>query len=190
MILAIVLVGLALGSSNLAASFGIGTSGADRSTRVELAIVYGLFESGMPVVGLAVGQHLANGIEQDGRFIGAGLLIAMGLYALARELVARRGAGSSGAGSNVAPQLRARRGRLVLSALALSADNLVVGFALGSTHVGLVVAAVVIGGISVAMSLVGLELGRFAGQRLGNGAELIGSAVLVGVGVAIGAGLL
>ncbi len=42
-------------------------------------------------------------------------------------------------------------------------DNLAVGFALGAYRVSLPVAALVIGAVSVAMSLAGLELGARIG---------------------------
>jgi putative Mn2+ efflux pump MntP len=40
------------------------------------------------------------------------------------------------------------------------------------------------------MALLGLELGRLAGTRIGERGEVLGGIVLVGVGIAIAAGLL
>ena len=79
---------------------------------------------------------------------------------------------------------------LLVTWLALSIDNLAVGFALGTYHIALVVAAVVIGAVSVTMSLAGLELGRRLGTRAGGRGEIIGGLVLIGVGAAIAAGIL
>ena len=81
-------------------------------------------------------------------------------------------------------------GRLLVSGLAMSIDNLVVGFALGAYHVSIVVAALVIGVVSVAMALAGLELGARIGSSLGERGELAGAAVLIAVGVVMAAGLL
>jgi manganese efflux pump family protein len=87
-------------------------------------------------------------------------------------------------------------GRLVLSGLALSVDNLVVGFALGADDTGILVGALVIGLVSVAMSLAGLELGAQIGRRarrVGWRAERIdqlGGLILIAVGAAVTAGLL
>ena len=55
----------------------------------------------------------------------------------------------------------------MVTGIALSIDNLAVGFALGTYHVGLVVAEVTIGVVSVTMSLLGLELGGRLGTRTG-----------------------
>ena len=47
-----------------------------------------------------------------------------------------------------------------------------------------------IGAVSVALSLVGLELGSRLGAKTGERGELIGGLVLIGVGAAIAAGAL
>jgi putative Mn2+ efflux pump MntP len=77
----------------------------------------------------------------------------------------------------------------MVTGAALSIDNLAVGFALGTFHVSVALAAVVIGVVSVAMSLTGLELGHRIGARAGDRGELIGGLVLIGVGIAVAAGL-
>ena len=51
-------------------------------------------------------------------------------------------------------------------------------------------AAVVIGAVSVTMSLIGLELGGRIGAKTGKRGELIGGLALIGVGAVIAAGLL
>jgi putative Mn2+ efflux pump MntP len=83
-----------------------------------------------------------------------------------------------------------RTGRVAATGLALSADNLAAGFALGSYHTGLAVAAILFGVVSVAMTLAGLQLGAKVGTAAGDRSELLASALLIGVGVAIAAGVL
>jgi len=65
-----------------------------------------------------------------------------------------------------------------------------VGFALGTFHVDLAVAAILIGVVSVAMALAGLELGNRIGTQAGDRGELIGGLVLVGVGAVVASGVL
>jgi manganese efflux pump family protein len=85
---------------------------------------------------------------------------------------------------------RQHLGRLLVTGIALSIDNLAVGFALGAYHVGLPLAAAVIGTVSVVMSLAGLELGARIGMRAGQRGEFLGGLVLIGVGAAIGTGVI
>jgi putative Mn2+ efflux pump MntP len=181
MVITLVLVALSLGLSNFAGAIGIGVSGVSARTRIEVGVVFGLFEVLMPIVGLLVGHRLADDLGSSARWIGGGLLIATGLTALIAGLRPDRPA-VVGDGP--------RRGRLVLLGLALSIDNLVVGFALGTAPVSVVWAAVVIGLVSVTLSLVGLELGARLGRRMGDRAEVVGAAVLIAVGIAIATDLL
>ncbi len=83
-----------------------------------------------------------------------------------------------------------RTHQLIFTALALSIDNLAVGFALAVHHIQIVLAAATMGAVSVGMSLVGLELGHRLGRHVEAWSEEIGGGVLILVGIAIAAGLL
>ncbi len=178
----LILVALSLGLSNFAAAIGIGISGSDGRTRLRVGIVFGVFEAGMPIAGLALGRGLAGALGGTARWVSAGLLIATGAWAV---LQAVRSDIPSGAAAD-----DYGTGRLIVTGLALSIDNLAVGFALGAFQVSLPVAAVVIGAVSVALSLLGLEIGARIGASLGSRGEILGGLVLVGVGAAIAAGLI
>ena len=184
--LALLLVALSLGLSNFAASVGIGVGGIDPRARLRVGVIFGIFETGMPILGLLLGRSLASALGHAAHWIGAVLLIATGIYAVVQAIC------SNGNQDPKAPATPAgqRTGRLVITGAALSIDNLAVGFALGTFHVNLAVAAVVIGAVSISLSLLGLELGSGLGTRAGDRGELIGGLVLIGVGVAIAAGVL
>src|SRR5450759_3538539 len=155
MVLALLLVAASLGLSNFAAAVGIGVSGVETRTRWRVGVIFGLFETGMPVLGLALGRSLAHALVGAARWIAAALLAATGLYALIQGMRDRPEDASTAAGQ--------RLRRLLLTGLALSIDNLAVGFALGAYHVNLALAVATIGAASVALSLIGLELGARIG---------------------------
>jgi len=185
-VLAVLLVALSLGLSNFAASVGIGVTGVSGRTRLRVGVIFGLFETGMPILGLLLGHSLARTLGHAAHWIGAVLLIATGVYALIQTVRTRRARDNADKAAATTEQT----GQLLVTGLALSADNLAVGFALGTYHVNLVLAAVVIGAVSVALSLAGLELGSRLGARTGERGELLGGLVLIGVGIAIAAGAL
>ena len=195
---ALLLVAVALGLSNFAAAIGLGAGGAGAggAGAARVAVVFGAFEAGMPVIGLALGNGLATSLGHGAHWLGGALLIAVGGYTLLSGRDARpaagdeagAGGGGAGAGTRAAGSTSAALGRLVLTGFALSLDNLAAGFALGGYHVVFWVAAVVIGVVSVGMSLAGLQLGaRFASGRF---SELAAAAVLIAVGAAMAAGAL
>ncbi len=136
----------------------------------------------MPVIGLLLGRSLVQYLGSVAKPLGGGLLVLAGTYAIGTELL--------GGDKEPAEDTELSMKRLVLIGIALSIDNLVIGFALGAYHVNIVVAAVIIAVISVALSLLGLEVGRRLGDRLGERAELVGGVVLILVGLAIATGLL
>jgi putative Mn2+ efflux pump MntP len=116
----------------------------------------------------------------------AGLVLCLaGVFALVQDHGARDRTATTEAASSE-PALT----RLIILAVALSIDNLAIGFALGTSHVNVVVAAVVIGVVSVGLTLIGLELGRRLGSRLGRWGERAGGLILIAVGVTIAAGVL
>jgi manganese efflux pump family protein len=186
-VVALLLVAVALGLSNFAASVGIGLSGAGRGARLRVGVVFGLFETAMPVAGLLLGHGLAGSLGGAARWVGGGLLIVCGVYAVFSAL---RGGGRDAGARPAAAMGAMGTGRLLVTGAALSLDNLAVGFALSTYHVGLVVAVVVIGAVSVALSLAGLELGGRLGAVAGSRSEIIGGLVLIGVGAALAAGAL
>ena len=146
----------------------------------------------MPVVGLLTGQQLAGSLGHAARWVSAGLLIAVGGYALlsAARSPARTPARTSAAQGTGHPSPAPRLWRLLLTGFALSLDNLVVGFALGAYNVSILAGALIIGAVSVALSLIGLELGARLGRWAGERGEQLAGLLLVGVGSAIAAGVL
>jgi putative Mn2+ efflux pump MntP len=259
--LALLLVAASVGLSNFAAAVSLGVGGVTTRTRLQVGLVFGAFEAGMPVIGLLIGDNVAMQLGRTGHWIGGALLIGVGLYGILGSLRARRaarpaaavttsaaeqaarkpgpaasdpaapaapaapvpdaavpgvpvpaapaapvpdaavpgvpvpgapGAGGPGPGApDPRPNLPSQGGvRLVLSALALSLDNLVVGFALGTYQVAILLSAIIIGAVSVALSLAGLELGARLGGWAGDRSDQLGGVILVSVGVAVASGAL
>jgi putative Mn2+ efflux pump MntP len=176
----VILVAIALGLDNFAVAVGVGLSGVDRHLRLRIALVFGIFEAAMPLIGLLIGRQLAHRISSGGNYLGGGLLIATGIYTLVETRWGSTGELPSST----------RTGRLVATSAALSIDNLIVGFALGAYKVPVVLSALVIGVVSVGMSLVGLELGSRMGVAVEKWSEFLVGAILIAVGVAVASGLL
>jgi len=196
-VIALLFAGVAVGLSNLAASIGIGVTGVNASTRLRVGVIFGVFEAGMPIVGLLIGQGFATGLGQAARWPGAILLIIVGASGLVRSVRGSRRRAAQGPVES--PNSRAQSetaspssglARLLVSGFVLSLDNLVVGFALGTYQVGILAGAAVIGAVSVIMSLAGLELGGLLGRWVGERSEQMSGVILILVGAAIAGGAL
>jgi putative Mn2+ efflux pump MntP len=179
-LLGLLFVSVSLGLSNFAAAIGIGLSGVDAQTRLKTGLIFGFFEALMPILGLLLGQGLAGLFGDIGHYGGAGLLILTGVYTLWQT----RKHATKPSQSNEQQRVQSVA-RLLITGFAISLDNLVVGFALSLYHVPILLAALVIAATSVGMSLIGLELGRKLGERIEQGSEIFGGAVLILVGLAL-----
>jgi putative Mn2+ efflux pump MntP len=177
-VIATLLIAVSVGLDNFAASIAVGLTGVDRALRLRIAVVFGTFEAGMPLLGLVAGSDAAHALGGSAHIVGGALLIATGAHAI----YATSGVGRDDLAGGLAAT---RVTRLIVLGAALSIDNLVVGFALGADHAPLLASIVTIGVVSVALSLLGLELGARLGKRLERFGELLGGGVLVLVGVAV-----
>ena len=161
-IITLLLVGLSVGLGNFAASIAIGLGGVSKSLRVRIALVFGLFETGMPIIGLVIGHRVAHELGGNANIIGGVLLGLAGIYLIFSSL--RK------TDENKVAQASHGWGKLLIAGLSLSIDNLIIGFGLGARHQSLLLAAVVIGATSVCLEY----------------SELVSGLILVFVGVMIG----
>jgi manganese efflux pump family protein len=180
--LGLLLVSLSVGLSNFAGAIGIGLSGIDARTRIRVGLAFGFFEALMPLIGLLLGQAVARYIGGHvAGYVAGGILILTGAYTIWQGWGLER---------KEQPPRRLQTHSLIVTAMALSIDNLAVGFALAVYHVQIVLAAVTMGVVSVVMSLLGLELGHRLGRRIEGWSEELGGAMLIVVGIAIATGIL
>jgi manganese efflux pump family protein len=182
-ILSLLFVSVSVGLSNFAGAIGIGLSGINVRTRIRVGLAFGFFEALMPAIGLLVGHSVQGFFGGYGKYVAGAILVLTGAYTIVQARFI-----------NVEQKAKMPRSvrteSLLVTALALSLDNLAVGFALAVYPVDVWLAALSFGVVSIVMSLVGLEVGHFVGKRAEAWSEEIGGAVLILVGVAIAVGVL
>lgn len=190
---AVFLVAVSVGLDNFAVAAAFGMNGVNVRQRLQLALLCGLFAGGMSLLGLLAGSSLRGPLGSLAAPAGAGLLGAVGCYSLATAVRDRRRARAAPADRETAAA-RGGRGpgiaRLGLAAVALSIDSLFVGFALGAYRVPLAVAVIIFTVTGTGLTVLGLEAGRRIGAVLGGFSGIAGSLALIGVGIALGLGLL
>ncbi len=176
-IFTLIVIGLSVGLGNFAASIAIGLQGIDNKSRSRVTIVFGTFETFMPIVGLIIGKQLSIFFGNHANLIGGTLLVLTGLYEINSSIRHK---------DNIKTKESIRNWRkLIITGLALSIDNLIVGFSLGAYGEPLILSAIVIGFISVSLSLLGLEIGKKLGIKVYEYSESISGVILMLVGLAI-----
>jgi putative Mn2+ efflux pump MntP len=207
---------LPLGLDTLGVSLSLGMKSASRSLAarrmqgqglplwLRTAILFALAETLMPIVGLLIGAALSSLISGVMHYLGALLLIGLGVWEFVeegREYLHKRKKRAHRAAAAEPPQTsnevpppqpaseRFQWGQQLLLALSVSLDELAVGFSFGSLkNIALspVTLCVLIGLQGFLMALIGLALGRalrFRLKALKEWSELLSAALLIGLGV-------
>ena len=166
-----------LGLETVAVAVGLGLAGLPRRHWLKVGLTFALFEGGMPVLGLLIGQGLSATLGEVAAFLAAILLIGVGALAIREALT------GDDDDHMTLPDITGRR--LLLTGLSVSLDELAVGFSLGvlAVPIGLALAYITIQ--AFALTFIGLAAGGRVGRHLGERAELVSGIVLVLLGVAL-----
>lgn len=177
-------VGLAMDATAVAAAKGFGAAKLRVVDATKMALLFGAFQAGMPVVGWAIGARFAKVIEAWDHWIAFVLLGGVGakmIFEVARgdaELSSEGAAGSADDDSFA-------WWPLVVLAVATSIDALVAGLTLPLLSVPIAAAAATIGLTTAVLSAGGAYLGRRLGARIGRKLDVVGGLLLIGLGTKI-----
>ena len=181
MILRLVSFVVPLGFDTLAIALALGVRGGVPMVRV--ALVFAAFETLMPLIGVTLGHAVDARFSAIARAVGALVLVTLG----AREL--REGLESSQSDESAGLRFDSLRMTL-LAGLAISTDELAVGFPLGVSGlpiglllgtIGLQTLAITVAGISL-----GARIGREFGLRASRVAMLVAGIVFIALGIFLG----
>lgn len=173
-------LGASLSVDAFAAAVGKGATGNKPRWRDALRVgaVFGFFEAITPAIGWIVGLALSAWIASVDHWVAFVLLLGVGFNMIRLALKDDSGEASD-----------ARDGRgmagLVLTALATSIDATAVGVSLAVMDVNILVACLVIGGVTTVVATAGVMVGRHAGAYLGRYAEIAGGVALAVIGSSI-----
>jgi putative Mn2+ efflux pump MntP len=166
---------LPLGLDSFAIAAALGTAALPARQRWRISALFVAFEAGMPLIGLALGAPLAHAIGGVANYLAAAALLAVGIWMLLSD-------DDNEAGK--AQALLSRRGIAVISlGLAISTDELAIGFSLGLSHMPAATAITAIAVQALLASQIGLAVGGRIGERWRERAERLAGAALAALGV-------
>ena len=159
------LIAVALGTDAFSMAVGVGLCGITRRKIFIISFVIALFHIFMPLGGLLLGTWLGKTVGQLASFIGAVVLVFIGLQML------REGFGSKfpmpqNSCEAVPMQVVSGLGGMLVMAGSVSLDALTVGFGLGTLQVNLVLTVLIMGAVAGIMTLTGFLLGKKMGPWL------------------------
>jgi len=139
-----------------------------------VGLYFGIFQALMPVAGYFVGIWFADFVAAFSDIIAFGLLTILGLKMIWGSFK-----------KDDAPKEETSLGfaAMLPLAVATSVDAMAVGVSLAFLYVNIALAAVVIGVVTLVVSMIGVKVGNVFGLRFKNKAESAGGIILILIGV-------
>lgn len=163
-----------LSLDTFALSAALAAGGLGRSERLRIAVVFPLFETAMPIVGLVAGGAAGSALGGVADYVAGGLLVVLGLVFLRED--------EDGEGGKARLLARAQGLAILALGLSISLDELAIGFTVGLLHLPLAAALALIAAQAVVATQLGLRLGARVGERLREGAERLAGLALLALG--------
>ena len=173
MIWEVLILGFVLSLDNFRVSIALGTVPFGLRRAVQVALVFGLWDAIMPLVGLLIGRKIGEAVGDLAELVGAAALGGYGLYLVISAL------------RNPEPEELDHPWALFGIPFTLSLDNLFAGASLGLLGLAPWLTAAVFGVMTAVMSLVGLQLGRAAARIVRIRSDLVGGVTLIIAAVAL-----
>ncbi|WP_329374512.1 manganese efflux pump MntP [Streptomyces sp. NBC_01483] len=167
MIWEILVLGFVLSLDNFRVSIAVGTVPFGLKRAVQVALTFGLWDAGMPLVGLLIGRQIGESVGDVADLVGAAALGGYGLYLVISAL------------RNPEPDELDHPWALFGIPLTLSLDNLFAGASLGILGLSPWFSAAVFGVMTAVLSLVGLLLGRAAARLIRIRSDLLSGVTLI-----------
>jgi putative Mn2+ efflux pump MntP len=178
-LISLTFIGLGLAMDCFAVSLGIGAGNTSRGVRpvFRLSFHFGLFQGGMTLLGWLVGTTIAQLIASVDHWVALALLGWVGIRMIIEGFKSEE---------DEKPRVDpSRGGTLIMLAVATSLDAMAVGLSLALIQVNIWAASLLIGVISLVLSLVGLLVGNRLGTTFGKRMEVVGGLILIGIGLRI-----
>lgn len=142
-----------------------------------IAVSFGVFQAGMPLIGWVLGTQLAAFITPIDHWVSFALLSLIG-GKMIWEAIFSKDEEVDGSGAISVREL-------LLLSVATSVDALAVGITLAFMPVPIVASVLLIGVTTLVLTFAGILIGHKVGARFRGPAEIVGGAILIVIGVQI-----
>jgi len=139
-----------------------------------IALYFGIFQAGMPIIGYGIGIHFINMVEHVDHWIAFAFLSIIGIKMIKEAYEEKEKQDD-----------RVDWKTMLVLALATSIDALAVGITLAILETNIAVAASWIGCITFGISFIGVKIGNVFGNKYEKLAQIIGGGMLILMGVNI-----
>ena len=170
-------IGLAMDAFGVSIGKGLTMPVGENGRKVTLAILFGLFQFLMPLIGWLIGRQFIDVIADWDHWIIFVLLVYLGI-AMIRE-------GLRDDDEDDDDKQFLSVWEMMMLSVATSLDAMAVGLTFAFLPINVWEASTMIGVITFGISLVGVYLGKFMGRFVGKYADIVGGGVLILIGTKI-----
>jgi manganese efflux pump family protein len=173
-----VLIGIGLSMDCFAVSLAIGTTSKAKLVNVALiiALCFGMFQTGMTLLGWAAGTHFAELIADYDHWVAFLLLAVIGIKMVIEGWRKE---------DEQAPVDVIQLVPVIVLSVATSIDALAVGVSFAFLQLEILVPALIIGIVAFVCSFAGVLSGTRLASVVGNRVEIIGGLILLTIGLKI-----
>ncbi|MCH5323601.1 MAG: manganese efflux pump [Eubacterium sp.] len=178
-------VGLAMDAFAVSISNGLAMKKIVLRHAIAIAASFGIFQAVMPLLGFLLGSSFADFIAQWDHYIALIFLGFIGGKMIYEGIQELRGKGEDKEKNG---EYKFSFATLMFQAVATSIDALVVGVsfvAMKMTVLDMIIAILIIGGLTFVISMIGIFAGKRFGELLGSRAVIAGGIILVGIGLKV-----
>lgn len=173
-------VGLAMDAFAVSICKGLAMRKVNKKQAVIIALFFGGFQAIMPVIGWLLCKGFQTYIEAFDHWIAFALLAFIGVKMIIETLREKE---DDVVIEEMDPPLDMKE--MLMLAIATSIDALAVGISLAALDRPIVESAAIIGVVTFVISIIGVYIGNFFGNRYKKRAEFTGGIILVLIGVKI-----
>ena len=168
-------VGLAMDAFAVSVCKGLSMKKLEIKKAIIIALYFGMFQGGMPVIGYFLGTAFEDFVTQIDHWIAFILLSIIGLNMIKEAFECNC--------ENTNDKVDFKT--MVVLAIATSIDALAIGITFAFLKTNITLAAIVIGATTFILSLVGVKIGNKFGNKFEKKAQIFGGIILILIGTKI-----
>ena len=174
----IILIAVSLAMDAFAVSIckGLSMKKMDWKKAIIIALYFGIFQGGMPLIGYLLGVGFEESIKFIDHWIAFGLLAFIGGNMIKEAL-------SKNEDDEVDDKVDFKT--MIMLAVATSIDALAVGITFAFLKVNMVIATIMIGIVTFGICVIGVKIGNKFGDKYERKAEVVGGLILIFMGIKI-----
>ena len=171
----LIAIGLSMDSFAVSLSNGLCLKNLSLKKILTISLSLSIFQALMPLIGWLAGSGIETYIKEFDHWIAFILLSFIGIKMIYDAMMNKN--------HESVNQLKIPT--LMAQSFATSIDAFAVGISLALLNISIVAPVIIIGITTLIFSLLGLQLGKLFGKKIGKPVEIFGGLVLLGIGIKI-----